>query len=219
MCTLAPRSVCAASPTLGRVSIRLGSSLWIVSALAYFVVEAYAAAAIDGYGYASDYISTLGDPVVSPRAGLMNAAFLLQAVALPLGGWLLVRGSSSRAAVPFRIFVALNGVGNVLVATVHSGTGSPWHGVGAALAIAGGNLAVLAGAWALRPAASTKAFIAASVALGVVGLLCLLPVAATTAPIGAWERGSVYTIYGWQVLAAIAFLAAGRRRERALTQV
>lgn len=213
-----------ASPTLGPVSIRVGTSLWILSAVVYFVVEAYSSTAITGYGYANDYISTLGDPVVSPRAGLMNAAFLLQAVVLPLGGWLLVRGSRSPSAVAFRVFVTLNGVGNVLVATVHSGTTSPWHGVGAGLAIAGGNLAVLTGAWALRPGAGGKAFTTVSVVLGVVGLLCLIPVVAKTVPIGSWERGSVYTIYAWQVLAAVMFLLAGRRpvtsnRERAESQV
>jgi hypothetical protein len=197
------------------VTVRAGALLWIASAVCYFVAEAVAAAALGTYGYATDFVSTLGDPQRSPHAAVMNAAFVMQALAFPLGAWLGSRGTRTRRAPSFTtlLFVSLavcNGVGNLLVAAVHSGSGSTVHGVGAALALIGGNAAVLAGSAVLRPALPAPAYRAVSIALGVLGLLCLLAVAYELQPIGAWERGSVYPIYAWQILTAVLLLA--RRR-------
>lgn len=98
--------------------------------------------AVPAYSYVHDYISSLGVPARSPRAGMMNAAFAVQGVLLLLGALLLA--GASRHTRLFVGLVALNTVGNVVVAAVHSG--SPLHGWGALLAIAGGNAAILAGA-------------------------------------------------------------------------
>jgi hypothetical protein len=64
----------------------------------------------------------------------------------------------------------------------------------------------VAGAWALRPAAGFRGHRAVSLVLGVVGLACLVVVASAVPPVGAWERGSVYTIYAWQTITAVAVL-------------
>jgi hypothetical membrane protein len=198
------------------VTARIGAALWIASTVVYFVTEAVAAAAVPGYEYAHHYISSLGQPDISPRSAVMNFAFLMQAVALPLGGWLLCRG---RKATLFLAFAVCNGVGNVVVALVHSGTTSPWHGIGAAMAIGGGNATVLAGAWALRPAAGFRAYRAVSLVLGVVGLACLAVVVSAVSPVGAWERGSVYTIYAWQTMTAVAVLVGSAASVRKLGSV
>jgi hypothetical membrane protein len=190
---------------------RVGAWLWIGAALGYFVAEAIAAAAmVPTYSYATDYISTLGAPGRSPLAGLMNAAFVIQAILFPVGAALLVAGGRNRKASVFLAFAVLNGIGNLLVATVHSGpsgSGPDWHGVGAFLAIAGGNVAVLAGSSAIRRAGASRTYRAVSVALGVLGLLCLaglvLDTSLTVLPIGIWERGSVYSVYIWQTLTAV----------------
>jgi hypothetical protein len=181
---------------------RVGALLWIGSALAYFVAEAFAAAALPAYGYATDYISLLGDPTRSPHASLLNAALLAQAVLFPAGAVLVSGGIGGRKVVLFRTFAVLNGIGNLLVASVHSGSSSLWHPVGAALAIGCGNAAVVVGAAVLSPTTS-RTYRVVSVALGVLGLLCLIPVALTTTPVGLWERASVYPIFGWQVYAAV----------------
>jgi hypothetical membrane protein len=188
------------------VTVRVGALLWIAAAVGYFAAEAIAAAVLPGYSYALDYISTLGQPGSSPLAHLMNAAFVAQGVLFPAGAVLVAHRSRSRKALLFLSFAMLNGIGNLLVAAVHSGAGSSWHPVGAALAIVGGNAAVLTGAAALRPAIGLRSHRAASVVLGILGLLCLLLVALGTSPVGLWERGSVYPIFIWQVFTAATLL-------------
>jgi hypothetical protein len=171
------------------------------------------------YGYATDYISTLGAPGLSPLAIVMNAAFVVQAILFPVGATLMVMGSQARKASAFLVFAVVNGIGNLLVATWHSGpsgSGPDWHGVGAFLAIAGGNVAVLLGTRVLRQAGASGTYLAVGVALGVLGLACLLGLifdtSLTVLPIGIWERGSVYSIYVWQVITAVYLLrrSAGR---------
>jgi hypothetical membrane protein len=185
----------------------IGALAWIVAATGYFVFEAVAAAAVEpAYGYATDYISSLGVPRRSPHAVLINGAFVTQAVLFPAGAALVVRGVAARKASWFLALAVVNGLGNVLVATVHSGTESKWHVAGAILAIAGGNAAVLVGSSILRRAGASRAYRAVSVVLGAVGLLCLLALAVDTShavlPVGIWERGSVYSIFVWQAISA-----------------
>ena len=195
------------------MSLRIGALSWVVSALVYFVAEAVAAAAMPRYGYATDYISTLGAPGLSPLALLMNAAFVVQAILFPLGAALMVRGSQVRKASAFLVFAVLNGIGNLLVGTWHSGPsglGPDWHGVGAFLAIAGGNVAVLLGSLVFRRAGASGAYLAVALALGALGLGSFLGLILDTSlsvlPIGTWERGSVYSIYAWQVVTAVYFM-------------
>jgi Protein of unknown function (DUF998) len=201
------------------VTLRIGALSWVVSALAYFVAEAVAASAMPRYGYATDYISTLGAPDLSPLAVLMNAAFVVQAILFPVGAALMVKGSRARKALAFLIFAVLNGIGNFLVATWHSGpsgSGPDWHGVGAFLAIAGGNIAVLLGSLVFRRAGASGTYLAVAVALGALGLACLLGLifdtSLTVLPIGTWERGSVYSIYVWQTVTAVYFLLRSAER-------
>jgi hypothetical membrane protein len=198
------------------VTIRVGALLWIVAAVAYFVFEATAAEAIvPAYGYATDYISTLGAPAVSPRSNLMNAAFFLQGAAFAIGAVLVVVGANAGRARWFLGFAAANAVGNFLVGAVPAqpGGGPVWHVVGAALAIVGGNAAVLAGSATLRRAGASLAYRSVSVALAAIGFVCLvaLQIAAahTLLPVGVWERGSVYSIFVWQTITGV-YLILGR---------
>lgn len=198
-------------------SLKVGATLWIVSAAVYFVFEAIAATAVTpAYSYARDYISLLGAPGRSPHADVMNAAFITQAVLFPAGAALLVAGVGTRARV-FLAFAASNSIGNLLVATVHSGPagsgGSSWHAAGAGLAIVGGNAAVLAGSAALGRSGGALWHRAASVGIGVLGLLCLAGLLIDTShaalPVGVWERGSVYSIYVWQLVTAVYLIRRG----------
>ena len=185
---------------------RPAAALWILGAVVFFGAEALAALVIPGYDYGLDYISRWGNPAESPRAALMNTAFVVQGAGFVIAGLLVARAHRS---FRFLVFAVANGIGNVLVAVVHGGHDSGWHVVGAALAILGGNGAAIAGSglFASRP------YRAASMALGVLGLVCLAVLAAgPDAGIGAWERGAVYPIFGWQLLAAVTLL----RRQRAV---
>jgi hypothetical membrane protein len=192
---------------VGTVTIRAGALLWIVAAVAYFAAEAIAAEAIvPAYDYATDYISTLGAASVSPRSDLVNAAFFFQGAAFGIGAVLVAVGIRAGRAPWFLGFAAANAVGNVLVGAVSAqpGGGPVWHVVGAALAIVGGNAAVLAGSSLVRRAGGSRSYRSVSVALAVIGFGCLVALqigaAHAVLPVGVWERGSVYPIFVWQTL-------------------
>lgn len=181
----------------------LAALLWLLAAAGYLAAEASAAVALPGYRYGTDYISTLGDPTVSPQASLMNAAFAFQGVCFAVAAALFATAAPrSRNRLWFLVFAGANGIGNVLIAVVHSGQGNPWHVIGAVLAIVGGNTAALAGSGLL----ASTAYRATSITLGASGLLCLLAVGVGANPVGLWERGSVYPIFAWQILTALVLL-------------
>jgi hypothetical membrane protein len=191
------------------VTARVGALLWIIAAVAYFVIEAVAAAALTDYRYLTDYVSTLGIPGVSPDAQLMNCAFLTQGVAFPLGALLVVRGTRARKSLPFLALTMVNGVGNLVVAAVHSGAGSVLHVLAAGFAITSGNAAVLVGSAMFR---RPGVHFVSSMALGVLGLSCAVALAAGATPVGLWERGSVYPIFIWQACTACCLLYRLRAR-------
>ena len=175
-----------------------GAALWVGGVLGYLGLEAMAAAAyLPAYSYAHNYISDLGKN--GPRATSMHAAFYLQGTLFLLGATLIVAIPGNRRDRLFLSLVAANAVGNILVGTVPSGK---VHIGAAALALAGGNAAILAGSTLLAPAyrwyRNLSTFIAA------LGFLCLAMLVANVRqlPVGMWERGSAYSIFVWQVVTA-----------------
>lgn len=198
--------------TLNTVTARGAAACWLVAGSVYLSLEAVAARAVADYSYAHNFISDLGRPD-SPQSHLMNAAFVGQGTLFFAGAALLVRAARPRKPLLLLSFGAANMVGNILVAAVPSGpTGIGWlHVTGAALAIVGGNAAIVAGSTVIEDAGAPRWYRAASIGLGGLGLLSVGFVA-----VGAdasWERISVYTIIGWQILSAVFLLrAAGSAR-------
>jgi hypothetical membrane protein len=218
--------------TTSRRLLIAAAALWITAAVAYVVLEALAAAAVPSYSYTRHYISALGVPEWSPRASLMNAAFYQQA-ALFLGGAVLaIRAIHGRwLGALFLLFTATNAVGNVLVALVHGG--SPlWkdgheylHGVGASLAIGGGNAAVLAGTMLVGRVVSARWYRPVGVLIGLAGFATLAMLqnyvnwaVVDYAPLGLIERACVYTIMIWQAFTGIVLLTRPRRDDVAATR-
>ncbi|MDO3398734.1 DUF998 domain-containing protein [Mycolicibacterium neoaurum] len=179
------------------------AALWVLGAVGYFAAEALAAAALPGYRYGDDYISALGNPAVSPHATWMNVAFALQGLCFAAAALLATRASRRRRW--FSAFAVANGLGNILIAVVHSGQGNGWHVIGAGLAIIGGNAAALSGAGWPAP----RWYRGASALLGLTGLVCLAVTVVGPAAIGAWERAAVYPIFAWQLMTA-GYLLSGR---------
>lgn len=226
--------------TLGAVTLRVdadrrrtlvmsGALLWIGAALGYLLLEAIAAAAgVPVYSYANDYISALGVPGRSPRAALMNTAFYLQGSVFLTGG-AMIAGARGPKALTFLTFAIANAVGNILVGTVHSsnaqaGLRPGWHVLGATMAIVGGNAAIVAGSSVLRCAGASRAYRALSLGLGAVGFTCAAGMRTDTSPatlpIGAWERGGVYSILIWQLFTGVYLLASpARRRTRQISNL
>ena len=204
------------------------AALWIAGALGYLILEAVAAAGFPtAYSYAHNYISDLGIPVDSARAYLMNTAFWLQGTLFLVGAVLIARAFEAQRAGLFLTLVSANTVGNIVVATFHSGPvaqadGTLWiHQTGALLAIVGGNAAILVGSKAVWRAEGKSWYQRISAGLGVLGLLSfgLLVIGLKVAPVSVWppavwERGSVYSIIAWQLLTAAYLLAYRRVRAR-----
>ncbi|CAN5596282.1 hypothetical protein BH09ACT7_BH09ACT7_17820 [soil metagenome] len=195
--------------------------IWLSGATVYLVCEAVAAAGFPGYSYAANYISDLG---VSP---VMNVgAFMAHGTLFLLGAAVAVRcypgtGLVGGAFVPA---AAANALGNVLVGTFRSGmapTSANWHLVGAALALVGGNVAVILAGIGGRRVGAPPAYVRASVGLGAVGLASQVALiingASGFVPVGVLERGAVYSIIGWELMTGFAILCRRRPAGQRLT--
>lgn len=187
-----------------------------MAAVGYLILEAVAAAGFEPvYSYARNDISDLGvnagelvhgRMINSPRSSLMHTAFYLQGLLFFPGALLIVGVPNSRRARIFLGLVAANAVGNIVIGTLHSGE---LHRVGAALAIVGGNTAILTGSAVVATIGGYGWYRRISklvAALGLLSLIMLMINSATSKanllPDGAWERGSVYSIIMWQLLTA-----------------
>ena len=188
------------------MSARIAAACWAVAGTAYLGLEAAAAAAHPGYRYATNFISDLGR-LDSPQSHLMNTGFVVQGTLFLAAAVALAR--AGRGSGVFVACAAANAVGNVVVAMVPSGgAGIAWvHVSAAAVAIVGGNAAILAGR---RVVSESRWYRLASVGLAALGFLAfgVLAVGAVTAstvvlPGAVWERTCVYTIIGWQLLSAL----------------
>jgi hypothetical membrane protein len=198
------------------LATRRGAALWVVAAVGYLLLEAVAAAGfVPAYSYTRNYISDLGVSAVSPRSYLMHAAFYLQGILFFLGALMIVGVPDSPRARVFLGLITANSIGNIVIGTVHSGN---VHRAGAALAILGGNTAILAGSAVVATVGGWRWYRRISDLLAALGLLCVLMLIINSATSktnlladGAGERGSVYSIILWQLLTA-AYLLSSRRR-------
>lgn len=208
----------------------MAAALWIVAGVWYLVAEAVTATQLPGYSYSRDYISDLGRPVESPMAAWMNLAFIAQGVAFALAGVLVVATMrTAPGAVAFLVLALIYGAGSAMVGVFPSGgndVAAAVHFSGATAAILCGNLAVITGGLLLCRS-RFRVVGGPGVGLGVTGLFSgalLLYSSALGAQAffgdGVWERGAVYPIIGWQLLAGAALVVgtarpiATRRRGR-----
>ena len=197
------------------------------------ILEAIAAAGFrHHYSYAHNYISDLGVTargmfqgrmIDSPLAYLMNTAFFLEGSLFLVGAVLVVRAFENPKAGLFLTLAATNALGNILVGTVHGGPiakadGTTWvHDTGALLAIVAGNAAILAGSSVVRSGGGPQWYRGVSLGLAVLGLLSFMMLviyskagAISIVPDGVWERGSVYSIIGWQLFTGAYLLTRSR---------
>ncbi len=221
-----------------RLFARRAAAVWLAAGLGYVSLEAVAAAGFRGhYSYANDFISDLGITwrgtsqgriIDSSLSWLMNTAFCWQGTLFLVGAVLFVcalGALGTRRAGLFLTLAAANAVGNLVVATFHSGPVAHAdgtiriHQTGALLAIVGGNAAILVGSSVVRQAGWALWYRGVSTGLGTFGLVsfALLVVGSKVAAINnvpppVWERCSVYSIITWQTVTA-AYLLSRRRRD------
>ena len=188
----------------------------------FFVCEAVTAAAVPapGFSYATNLISELGVPEWSPLSALMNAGLLLQGLLFLGGAVLVTRVAQTGRRRLFLVLVSIYAVGAVLVASFHGNSaaagdyeGGALHWYGALFAMVGGNAAIIAGSSVVADLVTTRWYRAASIVLGVIGLLSLVIIGNPTAQLtpGIWERGAVYTTLIWQIVTAILLYPRRRR--------
>jgi hypothetical membrane protein len=197
----------------------------------YVASETIAASAFPGHSYAANYISDLGVPEVvgyqgraidSPLHVVMNTGFVLQGVLYLLAAVIATRALRTGPRRAFLALAAVHAVGITVVGLVpgsaaSAASGIGWmHVVGAGMAILAGDSASIVAGLGSRRAGASRPVRVASVALGAVGLvsLALLQLLGGSDVDGIWERGSVYTVTAWELLAGIAVLVAARRRLR-----
>ncbi len=214
---------------------RAAAACWIAAGVVYVTAEAVAAAAFPGYSYATNYISDLGIPQVETYGGraidsplhlVMNAGFVLHGVFFVAAALLAVPVLGTTYRRTFLTLAVTHGIGIVLVGVVHSGQVNAdnglgaVHGIGAAMAIVGGNLTAIVAGLAARRSTELRRLGVACVTLGVVGLLGTVALVldsgstgADVLPDGAWERLAVYTVTAFELLVGVTTLARLRRHE------
>lgn len=175
------------------------------------------------YSYVRNYISDLGVAervfyggrvIYSPLHAVMNTGFVLHGLLFALAALFISVASlyqiSSRLYLAFAV---VHAIGMSLIGLIPENV-SELHGLGALLAIGGGNLVIITGGMKnLKPI--TPSFVpTASLVLGIVGIVSFvfLLVSPTVFPGlisevgGAIERCAVYTISAWDFLAGITLL-------------
>ena len=146
----------------------------------------------------------------------MNASFMLEGVLFATGVVLLARLISGRTR---RVAIALalaHGIGMVLVGLFHGSPGGRSadlvvHIVAAAVGILCANiLAIMAGS--VRSLALPAAYLAFSIAVGVVGILSEALVSVSVSAAGLFERGGVYSWLLWGFVTGALVLVRQMRR-------
>ena len=199
--------------------LRVAAVIWLLGACIYLVCEAIAAAGFDGYSYISDYISDLGgSSVMNVGAFMVHGTLLLLGAVVLLTGVLTHGHPKSWVGWCFIVAAATNAVGNILVGTFPSDSAhAHWHGVGAGMAIIGGNVAAIISGIGGGAVGASPALRRACIGLGAFGLVCLAALVVDGArdsrlfEVGLLERGAVYSIIVWELMVGLALLRrAGR---------
>jgi hypothetical membrane protein len=205
--------------------------LLILAAVEFWTTEAITAAAWHRppYSYTANAISDLGLPggpiktngliVNSPLAWVMDSGFILSGVLVFTAGLVFLRRQHGKGAVINVVLVIAYVVGVIEIAPFHEYPSSmaPFHGLGAFLAIGGGNaLALVTGirGTAFGMTAWFRRFLIGLGALGFVFLIITLTLAHVVSYAGLLERIAVYPIMVSQVAVGAVVLVRDRRQRR-----
>ena len=221
--------------TLPRQRTTLASVLLLFNSLVYLISEAVSAAAWSNpaYNYAVNAISdlgvaTFGDtpgyPTGSPLYVVMNMAFIVHGVVFVAAAVLLAALFTRGIARAFIALATVHGIGIILVGAF---PGSPdaiangtviLHTLGAALAIFGGNIALIIASRGLRRR-SNRALAVTLLVLGITGIVSVIAMfifafafsGGVIVGVAVLERMSVYTIIGAELLTGVLLLRPARR--------
>lgn len=200
----------------------------MLNAVQWVVAEAITASAWTNppYSYATNYISDLGVPdcgtefqgreLCSPLNPLMNISFALEGILFAIGIVLLAQTLRPGLRRIVTILAIAHGLGMVIVGFFHGSANGPdigllLHVTGAGVGILSANvLAIIAGS--LRRFGLPRAYRVFSIAIGIVGIVCIALVGVSASTAGVFERGSVYSWLLWSLVTG-ALLLAGKRHK------
>ncbi|WP_032401046.1 DUF998 domain-containing protein [Rhodococcoides fascians] len=194
----------------------LAAAAFVVGGCTYLAAEAVSARGWTDrpYSYARNNISDLGIPDISPWHPVINTGFVVDGTLFVLAGLGLSVLFEGRARWIVLGSSVVHGVGSIVVGLAHAsvdGASTP-HAAGAGMAIIGGNLVLLAAGRYGGRVGAPRWYTAASAVAGVAGLAGFALFLADTGILGggAFERISVYTIIGWEIVTGAALLARAR---------
>ncbi len=198
-----------AHPFLGPAVFTLASVYFIVQIIVAWVF-------IPGYSVVSDSISDLGETscggygspaLCSPRWWLMNyAGFILLGLVMVLGSALLYHEFTGRSPRERRAamcgfgLVALGGVGSILVGLFPENENGRMHFVGAFLAIAIGNVAILVLGSVLTLPKSLRRSMLMFSSIALVALFCFASHRSFGIGRGSMERIAAYPVTIWLII-------------------
>lgn len=208
---------------MGRTAVKrttvLAAGAFLVGGVTYLAAEAVAALGWTDrpYSYSRNNISDLGIPDISPLHAVMNTGFVVDGTLFVLAGLGLAVLFEGRARWIVVGTSVVHGVGSIVVGLAHAsvdGASTP-HAVGAGMAIVGGNLVLLAAGRYGGRVAAPRWYTVSSATAGVAGLVGLALFLADTGILGGgtFERISVYTIIGWEIVTGATILAKRRLSE------
>ena len=215
-------------------AVRAGA-LWLAASLVYLVTEAITAIGFPHYSYATNFISDLGipergsfegRPIDSTLAWVMNTGFVVHGLLFLLATVFFTRSKTSKHRNWLIPLAAIHTVGIIMVGLIHGSAITAangmllYHGLGAALAIFGGNIAIIIGGFVARKLGASRIYLLMSIVIPVVGMVSAIILFVTRPdsplPQGWMERASVYSIMLWEIITAVALFASRKKMSTAI---
>ena len=184
----------------------------IIASLYYIVAEAITAFYFNSNffdTYLFHTISELGIPGAnSPLHMLMNSAFILIGLSLIFANFTKFKEYIFKNKLVFLILTLITGVGVIIVGLVHGGNPAvaSYHGLGASMAMVGGNLLLIIISKSMD---EFKSYQKVTLILGIVGLLSfIIMLGFFTNPglMPVFERLSVYPLIIWPLITGVYIL-------------
>jgi hypothetical membrane protein len=194
----------------------LGSILWVLS-FQYFLVQIVVASNwLGSYSVSKNTISDLGNTgcgiyankfVCSPLHLYMDISFVVLGITMIIGSFLIAKSYKKRQAKLGFAFMALAGIGTIIVGLFPENTITAAHIIGASLPFIFGNLAMIVFSFYLKKLG--KSFRVYSFASGLLGLCALILFVSHTylgLGIGGMERIVAYPQTIWLIAFGIRAL-------------
>ncbi|KWX88983.1 hypothetical protein AMQ83_03410 [Paenibacillus riograndensis] len=206
--------------------LQIGSILFSLAGVIYLLCEAISAYAWSNpsYQYAINYISDLGIPVVtqfmgrtinSPLYFVMNFGFFANGILFAIAYFMIMSALPTKRKMIGLAITVVYTIGIIMVGMFpgYDWWGEPFHGLGAMLAIVGGNLSILCGGLMSHRIIPQKWVSTLSVIFCIAGIIsfALFLGINNNRYAAVFERMSVYTIMVWCIIFGLFVQVKSRR--------